>query len=107
MLEMKSSVLRAAWFVILASSVGVAVALLQMVAQQSHFNAYAKIQIGAPRADVLLRLQQEGVLCGDAYRACSFVDPWREYYILFNPQTGLVDRKFFAFKRRSMLIPVP
>ena len=107
MLEIEPSTLRTAWFSLLAASVGVALALLQMAAQQSHFNAYENTQLGMPRAVVLQNLQREGVLCGDAYRVCSFADPWREYYILFNPETGLVDRKFFGFKRQPTLIHLP
>ena len=103
---MKSAVLRNAWFAVLAISTGLVLALLQLAAQQSHLDAYEKVQLGMARADVLQTLQGDGVLCGDGYRMCSFADPWRQYHISFNPETGLVNMKFFVFKRQIFL-PLP
>ncbi len=70
---------------------------------------YHQVQLGMSRADVSALFAKNDVLCGsyqvgESVRSeCWFRDFWREYRIVFEPNTGRVMRKHFFFKRRTAL----
>jgi len=75
--------------------------------ERSRFHDYETIRLGMPRQEAvnIVESPQAGLVgCGTLHyenrdSVCRFDDPWREYTINFNPDTGVVNRKRFFFKR--------
>jgi len=78
-----------------------------------HFSAaraFEQVHLGMPRLEAESILLKEGIWCGwpgvsDASDSvCCFSDFWRNYLIVVDPSTGVVSRKYFAFKHRRRLL---
>jgi hypothetical protein len=67
----------------------------------SHSAAYGKINLGTSRAEAATILKDDGIQCFHTGQdRCEFSDYWRGYVIFVHPDSQIVVRKYFGFKKR-------
>ncbi len=94
------------WYAVLLGLVGGIIWGVQPVGL-SRWRLYQAISLGLSRDDAvaLVESSENSLSACGAYRwenrdsVCRFEDPWRGYVINFDPNTKLVNRKYYYFKR--------